>query len=114
MQVARMVTGEVVFPASDKPGSAVVYVRVEETSMADAPSRVVGESVLAPVELPCRTMSFAVSVAMWDERADYSVRVHVDHDQEGRVSTGDYISTMTHPVLTHGHGDTVTVPVSPV
>lgn len=114
MQSARTVTGEVVFPGSDEPGSAVVYVRVEETSMADAPSRVVGESVLALVELPRRALTFAVSVATWDDRADYSVRVHVDRDQDGRVSTGDLISTMSHPVLTHGHGDKVTVPVTAV
>ena len=114
MQSARTVTGEVVFPPSADPGAAVVYVRVEETSMADAPARVVGESVLSLAELPGRALSFAVPVATWDDRADYSVRVHVDRDQDGRVSTGDYISAMSHPVLTHGHGDTVSVPVTAV
>jgi uncharacterized lipoprotein YbaY len=113
VQQGRTVTGEVVFPESNEPGSAVVYVRVEETSMADAPSRVVGETV-APVELPCRSLTFAVPVTMLDDRADYSVRVHVDRDQDGRVSPGDFVSTMSHPVLTHGHGDTVTVPVRAV
>jgi uncharacterized lipoprotein YbaY len=105
-----MVTGEVVFPESVEPGTAVVYVRVEETSMADAPSRVVGETVF-PVELPRRTLTFAVPVAMLDDRADYSVRVHVDRDGDRRVSPGDLVSTVSHPVLTHGRGDTVVVPV---
>ena len=113
MHQGRMVTGEVVFPESDQAGSAVVYVRVEETSMADAPSRLVGEAVL-PVELPRRSVTFAVPVPMLDDRADYSVRVHVDRDNDGRVSPGDFVSTMFHPVLTHGHGDTVIVPVSRV
>lgn len=111
MLQGRTVTGEVVFPDFGEPGTAVVYVRVEETSMADAPSRVVGESVITNVDLPRRRLPFAVPVSMLDDRADYSVRVHVDRDEDGRVSPGDLVSTMSHPVLTHGHGDTVSVPV---
>jgi hypothetical protein len=111
MHQSRMVTGELVFPESNESGSALVHIRVEETSMADAPSRVAGETV-THVELPCRSLTFTVPVTMVDDRADYSVRVHVDRDHDGRVSPGDFVSTMRQPVLTHGNGDTVTVAVT--
>jgi hypothetical protein len=49
-----------------------------------------------------------------DEGAGYSVRVHVDLDGDRRVSRGDFISTESHPVLTLGRPDRVTVRVREV
>jgi hypothetical protein len=44
----------------------------------------------------------------------YTVRVHVDLDGDGRVSTGDYLSTASYPVLTSGHPTILTIEVHPV
>jgi hypothetical protein len=52
-----------------------------------------------------------VEVGEVDPKADLIVRVHVtDAGRPTRdVEAGDLVSTQSHPVLTHGHGDSVVV-----
>ena len=89
---------------------ATVRVRVEDTSLADAPARLVGEQIF---EKACSTslLFFSIGVEPFDEKARYTVRVHIDVDNDGCVSKGDYVSTESYPVLTGGHGDHVDVRV---
>ena len=114
----RTVSGEVVLPDGDvPPEAAAVVVRVEDVSRADAPSTVVGEQRMEHADLAGhRAIPFTIEVPadLVDERALYSVQVHVDVSGSGEVEIGDFVSTRTHPALTRGAEDVVVVPVTRV
>lgn len=103
------VTGEVLFGGKEAFAAATVYVRLEDVSFADRPSAVIAEQVIpgvsrGPVAIDLRS-------APLDPRGSYSVRVHVDVDGDGQITPGDYVSTESYPVLTHGHPANITVNV---
>ncbi|MFN8593556.1 MAG: YbaY family lipoprotein [Thermomicrobiales bacterium] len=109
------VIGTIEFPA-DLPASppATIYARIEDVSLADAPSTVLASVTLTDVSVPPppgEIVTFAITVGNYDPSRRYSVRVHVDRDGDGRISVGDLVSTSSHPVLTQGGGMVVTVPV---
>jgi heat shock protein HslJ/uncharacterized lipoprotein YbaY len=112
------VTGTIVFPDDVTAGPpATVHVRIEDVSRADAPATVLAEVTLEAVDVPPaagEAVTFAIPVDTYDPRLRYAVRVHVDRDGDGRVSSGDLVSTTHVPVLTHDGGTEVTVPVSVV
>lgn len=110
-----VVRGEVRFPAEAPPlSAATVRVSLQDVSLADAPARVVAEQTLRDVSHPggrAGGIRFELRLQQVEARTRYVVRVHVDVDNDGRVSYGDYVSTQSHPVLTFGHPDHVDVPV---
>ena len=55
--------------------------------------------------------AIAVYVKKIDLQASYSIRVHISFHRDRQIHAGDYISTETYPVLTHGFGDRVSVRV---
>jgi hypothetical protein len=83
---------------------------VEDVTQADASSVVIAESVLDDLTADQAAVA-EVEVGEVDPRADLVVRVHVaDAGRQSRdVEVGDLVSTQSHPVLTHGHGDSVVV-----
>ena len=81
--------------------TGTVRVRLEDVSRADAPARVVAEAVVREARLAA-PVPFALRAPAVDERARYVVRAHVDVDGDGAVGLGDYVSTQSTPVLTHG------------
>ena len=92
------------------PEHAQARVTVEDVTLADASSVVIAERVLD--DLAVDQPAFAeVEVGEVDPKADLIVRVHVtDAGRPTRdVEAGDLVSTQSHPVLTHGHGDSVVV-----
>jgi uncharacterized lipoprotein YbaY len=111
----RLLRGEVLFDAPPPDlAAATIHVRVEDTSLADAESRVVAEQVLRqpPPELEAgEGIPFVLRVPEIDPRASYSVSVHVAFHDTDRIRTGDYINMESHPVLTHGYPDRVGVRV---
>jgi uncharacterized lipoprotein YbaY len=92
------------------PDSARARVTVEDASLADASSQVLGEAVLDGLSTE-EPASAEIAVDDVDPRADIIVRVHVsrDGDPSRAIAEGDLITTQSHPVLTHGHGDSVVV-----
>lgn len=118
MPDTRIVRGEVVLPETEfGEGYGIVIVEVEDVTRADAPSAVIAEYRRAGVLLrKGASVPFAVPVPedAVDERKHYSIRVHVDLTGSGEVEVGDFVSTASHPVLTHGHGETVRIPVKKV
>jgi uncharacterized lipoprotein YbaY len=108
-----LVRGKIVFdPEPEDLSRAKIYIRLADTSLADAPSRVVSEQVL--MELPPAGtakghLSFALHGALPDPRASYSVSVHVDMQNDGKISQGDYINMQSYPVLTYGYPDRITL-----
>jgi hypothetical protein len=116
--VTAFITGTIVFPATVPAGPpAMIHVRVEEVSRADAAALVYASVTLPAVTIPPPAgahVAFTIPVDTHDPRGRYTIRVHFDRDGDGRVSRGDLVSTAHHPVLTHGAGTDVTVPVSEV
>ncbi len=110
-----LVHGEIVFdPAPADLSGVKVYIRLEDTSLADGPSRVVSEQVLTDV--PARVVAkgslpFTLYGEQADPRTRYSVSVHVDMQSNGRISHGDYINTESYPVLTYGYPNRITLRV---
>jgi uncharacterized lipoprotein YbaY len=94
------------------PPDACAYVMVEDATLADASSVILGETVLTDLDVS-RPAVAEVEVEEVDPAATLLVRVHVT--AAGRatrdIELGDLITTQAHPVLTHGHGDSVVVPL---
>jgi uncharacterized lipoprotein YbaY len=108
-----LVTGEILLPAhSAIPASAVAYVHLLNTSLADAPATIVAEQVINDVAAKIAgggRIKFALYGEIQDPRASYSVSVHIDVDMDGRVSVGDYINVQSYPVVTFGYPDHIEV-----
>jgi putative lipoprotein len=116
-QDVRHVRGRIVLPRGElPPEAALIVVAVEDVSRADAPSTVVAEQHLEHVSLAGGEVLFEVDVpsGLIEERAFYTVRVHVDVTGTGIVERGDLVSTQSHPVLTGGRPDEASVPVKVV
>lgn len=114
-----LVRGTLVFePSRPDLSGATVRVRLEEVSRADASARVVAERTIDdPADrLSGDGLPFALSGSRneIDSGGRYSVAAHVDVDDDGEVSTGDFVTMESHPVLTRGHPDEVTVSVRKV
>lgn len=106
----RTVKGLVVLRNS-APTPHTLRVVVEDVSRADAPARIIGETIIhlaqplsAGSELP-----FSITVPDVSESVRYNARVHVDCSGSGVISEGDLISTKAHPILTQGHADDVVI-----
>lgn len=113
------VQGEIVFDEDTRSfDGAIAYVRLEAVTLADASATVVSQQVIHRVAHhrgDTTPVTFALPApGEVNERAGYSVRVHVDLDGDRRVSRGDFISMESHPVLTLGRPDRVTVRVREV
>lgn len=113
-----VVTGDVIFPVDLPAGPAApIVVSVEDVSRADAPAVTLASAVIpasATPPVPGERVPFSIPISAYDVRMTYSVRAHVDRDGDGRVSSGDLISTTHNPVLTRGGGTVVDVPLSVV
>ena len=95
------VSGSIKFQDVNEPAfNVTVYVRVQETGRVDASAVTVAEQVLRGVNIVpgVEPISFEVLGIPKNPSARYTVRVHADADDDGRVSRGDYISTQSYPV----------------
>ena len=105
-----VVRGRMAFPPGDHPDPPyTVVVHVEDVSRADAPSTIVGESLLENPVLsagPARELDFAVPVpaALLTDAARLNVRVHVhpsrprEQRRAAAPEVGDFVTTRSHPV----------------
>ena len=113
-----VVKGEIKFAGEpDLPASAKAYVRLSNTSLADAPSAVVAEQVIDHVASflgKSEKLAFVLEPNSIDEHDTYTVNVLVDIDGDGKVSVGDYISMQSYPVLTFGYPNEITIEVKRV
>lgn len=106
------VSGMIEFQDVREPAlNVTVYVRVQETSRADARASTVAEQVLRGVNIVPgpSPIPFAVHGIPQNPRARYVVRVHADVDGDGVVSRGDYVSMQSYPVETSGKRELVTI-----
>jgi uncharacterized lipoprotein YbaY len=96
----RLAGGSVIINADPSQlRNATVYVRLEDVSRADAPSRIVAEQVLSGVSFAEGTpLRFELRGVLPGGSLSCRLRVHVDVDGDGQVSLGDYVSTESYPV----------------
>jgi uncharacterized lipoprotein YbaY len=110
-----LINGEIVFvERPDLPPDATAYVRLLDTSAADAPSSKVAEQVLTDIAKKANrgeAIPFAINVEIENERASYTISVHVDLAGDGEISPGDFINMQSYPVLTFGFPNRVSVQV---
>lgn len=104
----RVIEGDILFEDLQSPFSgATVHVRLEDVSLADAPSKVLSEVVLHDVSVNVKSFSvpFSIRIPALDERSMYSLMVHVDVSGSGTVTKGDYLTMENYPVpLPPGRG----------
>ena len=97
-----VVEGEIHFADVTSPiRNATVYVRLVDMSLADAPSNVIAEEVIDNVSMEDqsqRAVPFSIRTSNLDERALYTLMVHVDVSGSGSVDLGDYVTMGTFPV----------------
>ncbi len=91
------------FPSGERPAEAArVVVRVEDVSRADAPSVTVGQNVLEQVQLPPGEAPLPFEIRLprsaIDPKKHYSLRIHVDVNGSGAVTSGDFMSTTAYPL----------------
>jgi hypothetical protein len=111
MRGPRILSGRVRLREALEQSGATVHVRVEDVSRADAAATLVAEAIL-PLRSPLAAgaeLPFSLAIPDVDERARYSVRVHVDTTGSGDITAGDRISTVAHPVLTQGNPDDIVI-----
>ena len=113
--IELLVSGEIVFeqPAYLSP-RAIAYVRLLDTSLADAPMRLIAEQVLRNIASQANAgqpLPFVLYGSPPNMRTHYSISVLIDLNEDGRISQGDWITTQSYPVLTFGYPNHITVHV---
>lgn len=96
---------------------ATAYVRLEDVSYADAPASLIAEDVIQNVSYTAgddTKLQSSLYGQIPNQQAYYSVRVHLDLNDDHQISRGDYISMENHPVLTHGYPNKISVRVREV
>lgn len=91
------------------PVGAVVMVRLLDTSRADAPAEVIGQQVIREASEVPVAFEIGYDPETIDESHAYAAAAQIVVD--GRVA---WHSTMQHPVLTRGAGDSATIMVARV
>lgn len=91
------------------PVGAVVMVRLLDTSRADAPAEIIGQQVIREASEVPVAFEIGYDPATIDESHAYAAAAQIVVD--GRVA---WHSTMQHPVLTRGAGDSATIMVARV
>lgn len=89
-------------PAAALPPGATTHVKVIDVSAADAESQLITECVIHDIAGKAargEAVTFEVDADL-DSRpiSSYAVSVHVDALDDGRLKTGDLISTQRYPV----------------
>jgi len=100
--VAVELEGEIVFEDVDSAvRGATAHVRLLDVTRADAASLTLAEATIADVCVdpgPGRPLRFALAVPALPEQGRQSLSVHVDVDNSGSVTRGDYVTVESFPV----------------
>lgn len=98
-------SGEIFFDEGAPPFSgAVVHVRLDDVSRADAPAIEVARLDIPDVSYQPGDppLEFSLPTPSLDPAARYEIRAHADLDGAGHVTRGDQITMESYPVLTGG------------
>jgi len=108
------VTGRIVF-GDDAPAltGVRVFIRLEDTTYADAPARAVAERVIESVAYDggASGIPFSLDVPAVAGRVRLTLQVLVDVDGDGQATPGDYINMVSVPVPIDAAVEEIEVPV---
>lgn len=111
-----LIHGTVTFEAG-APGfrDADLVVRLEDTSLADAPAKLVAQNVLRGISWlgnPAQVQPFSLSIPdSLAASSRYELRIHLDRAHSGEISRGDFITTQSHTVNVNDPGAELDVPL---
>lgn len=99
-----LVEGRIILEDAPPFSGATAYVRMEDVSRADAPSRVISEQILRNVSYSPQQngIAFVLHGMMPTPSGRYTISVHIDLNNNGKIDPGDYITMESFPVLTGG------------
>ena len=108
----RTITGQIVFPANaPKQKARLISIELHDIRVADAPSKMVAETHLKNVQVkPDDYLPFKIKAP--EESQGLAFRVLVDWDGDGKVASGDLLTTQVIRVPTEGQSEPVEVPVT--
>lgn len=110
------IEGEISINNGNAIKNATTYVRIEDASRADAPSKIISEKILKNVKfssiLDKYVLPFHISIPLVEENKTYTISVHVDTNGNGKMDKGDYINMESYPVPLQGSEKRIVVKVS--
>ncbi len=113
-----LVHGKIVFGENSPTlNGATVYVRLEDTALMDAPSRVLTEETIENVSYAgAGSIDFTLDGELPTDKTgmSYTVSAHVSMDGTKDITKGDYITKQAYPVLRKKYPDEVTITVEKV
>ena len=96
------IEGEIIFSEESASfNNATVIIKVEDVRYADASATVSAEQRLTNISRlagSTKTLPFNLEFTAPSALTNYSLRVHVDLDQDGQVSCGDFVTTQSYPL----------------
>jgi uncharacterized lipoprotein YbaY len=105
----------------DDLSDATIHVRLLDTTLADAPSKTIREVTVAGDVAGDATLTdtaggipFSFHATHLDSRCRYEISVHVDRGATGEVTTGDYLTTVSHPVAADSQSRDLRITVDPI
>lgn len=114
MATIPLVKGDISFDQKNVKSfsGATIYIRLEDVTMQDAPAKLTSQQVIKNVSYEGsnvaghhqKKIKFALFGRMVvDVRRLYSIRVHIDVDNNGKINSGDFITMESYPVFIHGY-----------
>ncbi len=115
-----LLTGEIVIDSINRSfKNASIHIYLEDVSLLDREAKVVVEKTIQSVSCKKDTknqLQFSIDLEKIkiDQRANYSIRVHIDLQNNKIINRGDYLTMQNYPVLTFGFPSNITVHVKEV
>jgi uncharacterized lipoprotein YbaY len=109
------IEGEIILDNGNNVTRSTTYIRIEDMSRADAPSKNLAERILRNStfiqKLDKYVLPFNISLPFFEKNKMYSISVHVDANENGKIDKGDYINMENYPVPLQGFNDKVEIKV---
>ena len=114
-----LLTVQVLFEEKlESVSDATIYISILDVTMADAPSKVILQQVVKDIDYKANNnksyQEFRIYGQIPNNKASTPLEVHVDVDNDGKISVGDYINMESYPVLTYGNPNYISVKVKNV
>lgn len=94
-----MLVGMIAFPSGEVAlHGATVFVRIEDVTLADTPSKVLAETVMRDVNHQGKSLPFSIQRPSTEPGATVNLSVHVSQDGGGQISKGDYLTMQSYPL----------------
>ncbi len=116
----KFINGTIIFDKGEIFSNATIYIRLEDTSLMDVPSKILIKQTMSNISYGKNTnengIKFFIDIdkITFNSNNNYSIFVHVDVNNDGKLNSDDYVSFQNNPVLTQGHSNFVTIKVDKI